>query len=510
MRLCILATCDFELKINQRFSVLTSEQKTIIDFIPEFLSSDIKNISLKAFAGTGKSFILKEIAKTYPDIRFLGLAFNSSIASENRKSFPKKNVKWFTLHGFAKEYLKKDTSLLFDLSLQKGSFRAIELIDILDIKDQGNFAFANAINQVMRVFCQSDLQKIEPDLIYKKGIKQKNFSILRMNNGVLEYACKYANKLFVLHKDGKLPPTFDFYLKFFELEGYAPKIKEFDMLELDEAQDSNDVTLSIVSQLPTKNIFVGDEHQSIYGFRGTTNAMNIADKTFYLSTTFRYNQEIADFANKILGGYKNESVKIKSAVKDRSANEGTKAFLSRNNSSMITLIDFLVKKGVAFSTVKKPEELFSNALALLEFRLDKSIRSPQYNYLKKFSHIEELEDYMEESSDVELMTAFRMQRQYGKRLYFLLKVAKENYKHRKNAKVFLSTAHTSKGLEWDSVELLSDFPNLRMKLKEARISSPDELISLVNKNHIVADSIVQEINLFYVACTRARYDLVPS
>ena len=487
--------------------MLTSEQKTVIDFIPEFLSSNIKNISLKAFAGTGKSFILKEIAKTYPDVRFLGLAFNSSIALENRKSFPKKNVKWFTLHGFAREYLKRDASLLFDLSLQTNSFRAIELIDILDIKDQGNFALANAINQVMKVFCQSDLQKIEPDLIYKKGIKQKNLSILKMNHGVLELACKYAKKLWKLHRDGKLPPTFDFYLKFFEIERYASKIKEFDMLELDEAQDSNDVTLSIISQLPTKNILVGDEHQSIYGFRGTTNAMNIADKTFYLSTTFRYSQKIADFANKILGGYKNETVKIKSAVKDRSASDGTKAFLSRNNSSMITLIDYLLQNQVHFATIKKPEELFSNALALLEFRLNKTIKSPAYNFLKKFSHIEELEDYIEESNDTELMIAFRMQKRYGKRLYFLLKAAKENYKHRKEAKIFLSTAHTSKGLEWDSVELLSDFPDLRTKLKEAKINSSDELMSLVNKNHIVADSIVQEINLFYVACTRARYNL---
>lgn len=487
--------------------MLTTEQKESVDFIPEFLSSSLKNFSLKAFAGTGKSFILREFAKTYSDVRFLGLAFNSSIATENRRSFPKKNVKWFTLHGFAKEYLKKESNLLFDLSLQCGSFRAIELIDILDIKDKGNFGLANAISQVMRVFCQSDLQKIEPDLIYKKGVRQKNLSILKMNHDVLVYACKYAKKLFDLHKDGKIPPTFDFYLKFFEVEGYASNIKNFDILELDEAQDSNEVTLSIASQLPTKNIFVGDEHQSIYGFRGTTNAMNLADKTFYLSTTFRYNQDIADYANKILGGYKNETVKIKSNVTDMSHSDGTKAFLSRNNSSMITLIDSLIKNRIQFATVKKPEELFSNALALLEFRLDKSIRSPSYNYLKKFSDIDELEDYIEESNDVELMTAFRMQRQYGKRLYFLLKAAKENYKDRKNAKVFLSTAHTSKGLEWDSVELLSDFPDLRLMLKEAKINSPTELMRLVDQNHIVADRIVQEINLYYVACTRARYKL---
>ena len=487
--------------------MLTSEQEIILKFIPEFLSSTYKNISLKAFAGTGKSFILKEIVKSYSDIKFLGLAFNNAIAKSNARSFPKNNAKWFTLHGFAKEYLKKDSSLLFDLSLQTGSFRAIELFDILDIKDSGNFALANAINQVMRVFCQSNLQKIEPDLIYKKGIIQKNLNILKMNHAVLEHACKYANKLFDLHKDGKIPPTFDFYLKFFEIEGYASNIKEFDMLELDEAQDSNEVTLSIASQLPTKNIFVGDEHQSIYGFRGTTNALNRADKTFYLSTTFRYNQYIADYANRILGGYKNEKVKIKSAVNDMSASDGTMAFLSRNNSSMITLIDSLIKRGIHFATVKKPEELFANALALLEFRLDKSIRSPSFNYLKKFSDIDEVEDYIEESNDVELMTAFRMQRQYGKRLYFLLKVAKENYKNRKNAKIFLSTAHSSKGLEWDSVELLSDFPDLKLKLKEAKISSPTELMKMVDNNNIVADNIVQEINLYYVACTRARYKL---
>ena len=89
---------------------LTKEQSDIVDFIDVLLSdnSKYKAIGIKAFAGCGKSFVLKYIATKLKNKKILGLAFNNSIVKENAHSFPKRNSKWFTVHTLAKEYLIKN------------------------------------------------------------------------------------------------------------------------------------------------------------------------------------------------------------------------------------------------------------------------------------------------------------------------------------------------------------------------------------------------------------------
>lgn len=484
---------------------LTAEQQAIVDFVIILLTDNkYKSMAIKAFAGCGKSFVLKYIAYKFKDKKILGLAFNNSIYKENKKSFPKRNSKWFTVHGFAKEYLKK-FGVNFDFENCTSNYKDIELIHILEVEDPGNYQLGKSINEIMKVYCQSALSEITIENIKKAAKSQKNEYVLQMNEAYLEAGCNYARKLWKLFENNKIAPTFDFYLKYFEVNRFAEKITEFDLLELDEAQDSNAVTMSIVTQLPTKNIYVGDEHQSIYGFRGTLNAMKYADKLFYLSTTFRYTPKIAEIANNILRCYKNEQVPIKS-LSDGTKKDGLKAFISRNNSSMIALIADLIKQDEDFITVKDPDDLFEAALSILEFRLEKKVSKDNihFQYLNKFQSIEQVKDYIDETKDNELQTAYKMQERYGKGLYIFLKRAKENLK-KENVKYILTTAHTSKGLEWDEVTLLSDFPDIPRMLKVAKIESIKDLLIRYKKHDLVASNIIQEINLFYVAVTRARY-----
>lgn len=484
----------------------TQEQEAIINFVPELLNNPaLKSIGVKAFAGCGKSSTGKAMVQTYKEQRFLGLAFNNGIVSENRDSFPKRNCKWFSNHTFAKEHLVKN-GVSIDFANSRSSYKVLELIEILGIKDS-DYTLANSIAEVMKVFSQSSLREITPELILKAGRSQINPNIMSMNSAYLEASCEHSRRLWDKFEANKIPPTFDFYLKYFEVNRFAEKIDHFDMLLLDEAQDSNAVSMSIASQLPTKNIFVGDDHQSIYGFRGTLNAMNYTDKLFYLSTTFRYQPSIANYANKILSTFKNENVPIKSMAKEGGHVDGVTAFLSRNNSSMIALIDDMIKKEVFFKTAKKPEELFAAALALLEYRLDKKVTDKNFLYLRNFQDIEQVEEYIQETGDNELKTAYKMQKRYGKRLYVLLKIAKQNYASKEKTKHVLSTAHTSKGLEWDRVELLNDFPDILKLIKDAKIQNSVELMKRAKSNDPVANAIVQEINLFYVAITRARFNV---
>ena len=485
--------------------ILSKQQQEIFDFIATLIKSKtINSISIKAFAGCGKSFILKYIVNKFPNYKFLGLAFNTSIVAENKKEFPKKNSKWFTLHGLAREYLKK-FNVKIDFKNARASYKVLELIEILDFADTGQYNLAETTGKVMTVYCQSSLKEITPKNILKAAQTQKNIEILNTNKAILEAACYQALKLWNLFESNKIAPTFDFYLKYFEVKGYAKKINDFHFIQLDEAQDSNEVTISIIKQINAKKIFVGDEHQSIYGFRGTVNALNFADKTFYLSETYRYIPKIANFANQILKGYKLEQVPIKSNAKSQ-AKDNITAYLSRNNSSMIALIDEFLKAGRFFKTVKDPKELFAPALALLEFRLEKKTTQKGYTYLNQFQDIEQIEDYLEETEDRELKTAYKMQKRYGKRLYILKTEATKLYRKKEKPDYVLSTAHTSKGLEWDRVVLLKDFPDIQAKLKEAKISSPKQLMNEFKKGNHKAYEIIQEINLYYVAITRARLE----
>ena len=487
---------------------LSKQQSDIVAFFPTLLNdSKINSIAIKAFAGCGKSFILKYLVKEFSDKDFLGLAFNSSIVAENKSSFPKRNSKWFTLHKLAREYLQK-FGVNIDFKNARGEYKNLEVLEILNL-DQSMYQFGDDIKNVFKVYCQSDLKRIDSKGILSAAKAQKMKDVLDINQKSLKMVIEKAIELWDKSEKGIIAPTFDFYLKYFEVKEFAKRITEFDVVELDEAQDSNSVTISIISQIPAKRIFVGDEHQSIYGFRGTVNALEFADKTFYLSTTYRYIPDIATYATKILKGYKLERVPISSFAKlgNYTKGSGVIAYLSRNNSSMIALIDEFIKNDKEFITAKKPKEFFAAAIAVLKIRLNRKITVKGFEYLNKFQDIEGIEDYIEETNDREIKTAYKIQKRYGKRIFVLLRKA-NNYYRLKNKKKFncvFSTAHTSKGLEWDEVVLMKDFPDLHKMLKDKKINSAKQLMDMYKEGDYSAHEIIQEINLFYVAVTRAKY-----
>jgi superfamily I DNA/RNA helicase len=70
----------------------------------------------------------------------------------------------------------------------------------------------------------------------------------------------------------------------------------YDGFLLDEAQDSNPVTIKIFNALQGQKILVGDKYQQIYQFRGSLNAMEMinAKYEFFLTHTFRCSKSVVD------------------------------------------------------------------------------------------------------------------------------------------------------------------------------------------------------------------------
>src|SRR6185436_17734712 len=123
----------------------------------------------------------------------------------------------------------------------------------------------------------------------------------------------------------------DFYLKKFQL---GRPVLDYDYILFDEGQDASAAMLDIFLNQKAIKVIVGDAHQQIYSWRYAINSLQRVDFPVYnLSQSFRFDEEIALVANKILGWKKlmgqAEATKIIGA--GNSGQIQTKAILGRTN-----------------------------------------------------------------------------------------------------------------------------------------------------------------------------------
>jgi len=467
---------------------LTQEQQDILQAVKQY-----KVIKINAFAGTGKTTTLKLIANEFKKSKILYLAFNTSIKNEASGVFPN-NTYIKTTHGLAFAGIKKHTSINLN---NLGYYRAI------DISKEFSITYNQAISalKIFDNFCnniQDDISK--DDLEHKTARNIFNFMIL-----------------------GKLKPTHNFYLKYYYLLLKKEQIKQYkyDIILLDEAQDTNEVTLGIFDALESQTkIYVGDQHQQIYSFRGSKNALEKikASKTLYLSYSFRFDEDIAFFANKLLENFKNESVKIKSKV---SYNDTilTHCYISRTNATLIATIAQRIKLRKPFVTIRDPNEIFSLTLEVYHLLYGSIQDIKKFKFLKEFKDEDDLSDYAKDVEDYELKSAIKVVHEYKNQIFEFKDISDKFYKawanrslnhfdKRLNEILFLTTAHTSKGLEWDSVTIADDFTDFADLITDYGCNSLKEYKKALQLQENYNQEIIDEFNLFYVAITRAKKEIL--
>lgn len=465
---------------------ITQQQKDILESIKQY-----KNIKINAFAGTGKTTTLKLISETYSSKKILYLAFNSAIKNEAMGIFPS-NTSVKTTHGLAYVAVKKHTSINLDSLV---NYRAI------DISKEFGITYNQAIGalKIFDNFCNNTKDEISKDDIEHKS----------------------AKKMFDLMLIEKMKPTHSFYLKYYYLLLSTEQIPQFnyDIIMLDEAQDTNEVTLGIFEALSSKTkIYVGDKHQQIYSFRGSKNALDKikCDKKLYLSSSFRFNNDIAQFANKLLAKFKNENIEIK-ASKDTDKTIITNGYISRTNAQLIATISNRIENRKPFVTVRDPNEIFNLTIEvyyLLNNEKEKIVRN---RFLKDFSSDEDIADYAKEVEDFELKSALKVAKEYKEKIFEFQEVAKKFYdawnnrvnngfEQRIDEILFLTTAHTAKGLEWDRVTVADDFTDFADLIVDFGCDSLEEFNQ--EQNFLPNQELLDEFNLFYVAITRAKKVLV--
>jgi len=464
---------------------LTQEQKDIIKAVDKY-----KNIKINAFAGTGKTTTLKYIANEYKNKRILYLAFNSAIKNEANTIFPN-NTYVKTTHGLAYSAIKKYTQI--DLGTLR-NYRAI------DISKEFEIPYEKALGalKIFENFCNNTQDKIAQD--------------------DLEH--KIAKKMFDHMLIGVLKPTHSFYLKYYYLLISKDQIPQYqyDIVMLDEAQDTNEVTLGIFNFLNSKiKIFVGDKHQQIYSFRGSKNALEKikCDKQLYLSQSFRFNETIANYANILLKNFKGESVDIKSCKKNNEIRSF--GYISRTNAQLISIISKRVEQRKPFVTIRDPEEIFCLSIEIYYLLNNESAQIRKNHFLKGFNDEEDLTLYAKQTDDFELKTALKIVKEYQENIFKLKDFAQKfyrawqnrinnNFDKRLSEILFLTTAHTAKGLQWDSVTVADDFPNFADIIFDMGFNNLKQYQKEINRS--LKQELLDEFNLFYVAITRAKKRVV--
>lgn len=275
-----------------------------------------------------------------------------------------------------------------------------------------------------------------------------------------------------------------------------------DAVILDEAQDSNPATEFLVkSQNNAQQIIIGDPAQQLYAWRGAVDIMNnFGGKRYQLTQSFRFGVDIAEEAAKWLAHTgTNITIRGRKTLDSRVSDSGLMrphAVLCRTNlGCMSTSIEYL-KRGRRVGIVGGTKELKSLAFAASKLMKGEKVTYP--DKLATFESWQELVDYSEEPSGGDLKPLVSMIRTYGPGGIIdacndsLMVDAK-----RGKPDVLVSTAHKAKGLEWESVQVSTDFASSEPTGQE------DPLSGEITPGKIGRNDAM----LHYVTVTRAKSHL---
>ncbi len=473
---------------------LTDEQLHIIN------SSG--NIKVNAVAGSGKTTTILEYIKTHSkSSKILYLAYNKSVKEEAKAKLIKQgitNVDVHTAHSLA--YHSQN---IYNTTLK--SYSPYELPKLLNIESNKNkvidkYLIAHYTLKLIDYFYNSNVEKIEDLDLIKIIFENESLNFV---NEYYDYIYYLADLFYQLMKDGGIQITHDFYLKQYQL--HKPKLN-YDFICFDEGQDASPVIWDIVNNQKATKIITGDVNQQIYSWRYAVNMLqNIDFQQFYLTQSFRFNQDIADLAVRIINWkkYINNDYKISVIGSGNSKSTKVKALIARTNLEMIdNALEFARKSS-------KDTRIFfeggnSNAFFLEENSLLNDIQNlyadKRYliksNFIRNFGTFGELANYNKKASDTNLSNFTDLVKKYGKHLNkilaFLKKKSIPDISHKNNASMIFTTLHKAKGMEYDSVELANDF------IKESDVKD------IHKRKNVNFAKINEEINILYVAVTRTK------
>jgi len=477
---------------------LTAEQEAIL--------ATQQDVKINAVAGSGKTSTIVAYAKNCSSTKnLLYLAFNKSVKIEATQKFAQENldnVQVETAHSLAyKNVVRKN-----NYELQSNGYKSYEIAKILNIrsgsKKHSDLVMANHVAKYAALFCNSAAQKVG-ELNYLQTIT---------NEESQEFINAHHQQIYTLTRtflakmnSGEIPITHDFYLKKYQLT--KPTLY-YDYIFFDEGQDASPAMLDVFKRQQATKILVGDTHQQIYGWRNAVNSLENTDfQELRLSTSFRFSPQIATLAHKILLWKKHlgQDPDVKLFGRGKHTANKVKATIARTNLGLLLRAIEFIKENKNIKHIYFEGNLNSYTYAddgaslydVLNLQNGKKrlVRDP---IIKQMSSIEDLEEYIKQTDDVQLGLMLEIVKEYGNEIPKILQDLKDKHvanedKHK--AQMIFSTVHRCKGMEYDSVQLVNDFVG------------EERLKVLIEKEDADPSRLNEEVNLLYVAVTRTRNHL---
>ncbi len=447
----------------------------------DVINSNESYIEINAAAGSGKTTVLISYSQKYPDKKILYLAYNESVVKEAMNKFPS-NVTVLTSHQLA----YKNVGIHYKHKLASQIKFEILRQALWLPKNKKNIILIKKVNEGIEKFIYSPYKDINESYYLVDNIPCSKEKYLFLVKDIW-------NKM--INKDNDFPITHDFYLKLYQMQ--FPKL-DFDIILFDEAQDANPATTSLVKKqniyYGKKVVMVGDKNQEIYRFRGSQNALTIPN--YFLSKTFRFGSNIAEITNLFLEKTKKEKNKI-------IGNENVKDFVDEPQNFLKTAIISRTNALVIANAIKSAENnnfiyfvggiknYNFNKLLNVSYLYSNQKKLINDNFIKNFPNIDTFERFSKEDENDENIFLLKIVNRYNEKILNFIDIIKnKTVTNIEQANVILSTAHKSKGLEFEQVILSNDFTKLFDK--KERLTKVKE----------------EELNIIYVAMTRAKYSLV--
>jgi len=475
----------------------TEEQLAIYDWV----RFDDGNLVIRARAGAGKTTTLVNIAKILPQGKSKTfLAFNKHIQQELKTKLPQETF-CYTSHGLGYSAIKR-------------KYKDCEVDE---------FKADKVLNKHMKKW---DMSQVSNPMEYVANMKQM-LNLIRLTltlekPRVLELAERYdikfdvedTNRAFlILEEMLNDKKTIDF-TDMIYLPVVDKKIWMFpqDYVLVDEAQDLSKAQHEMIKKLvkwdkatgkpTTRLIFCGDDLQSIYAFTGADthsfeNLTRIPNtKVLPLTITFRCGKNIVLEANKLVPDLRPMETAIDGVVRSGSvldeAGDGD-FVLARKTLPLIRLFfNYLVLKKKA--TIKGSDlgvNLIhmvegAKSLAQLGATLTNQLRAFQEKLQKAgVVNFDEHTGYVLLADKIDVLRfLMKMVNSVDELKSMILSIFRDNV----TDGIMLSTVHKAKGLEANRVFIVR----------------PDEIPLGVSKGWMYQ----QELNLKYIAITRAKQELI--
>ena len=467
-----------------------------------FCENETGNAIVEAVAGSGKTTTiveaLRRIEFQYADTLFL--AFNKSIAEELKG----RGVNARTFHSLTYGPVTKHLGIR---SVDANKNRKImnDIIPFNDFKIYGSF-----VTRLVGLAKQSGIACLVEDTEDEwYAIIEHHDLTLESERGNVSRAVELAREVFTIGNETPLA-DFDDLLYLAVKEGIT--LSKFDFIFVDEAQDTNAIQRAILRKALNKGarmIAVGDPAQAIYGFRGSdSNSLNLIAEEFKctrlpLTVSYRCPRKVVEYAQQWVSHIQASDAAPEGEVIQMGTGWSTSDILpgdmviSRNTKPIIALAYKMMKnKGVApyvlgrdigVSMTSLIRKMNADGIDGLIKRLDAWREREVEQALAKMqdAKVEQIEDKyaaimciidgMEEGED-------------SRTIEELISIIYLLFEDKANS-AMLCTIHKSKGLESKRVFWMN---SSKMPSNWARLAWQRE----------------QEINLCYVAATRAKETLI--